>query len=66
MNATSDSTDTSWYIYTWGNNSTRARYKGKRCHILAEGTMNSVLVEFEDGEKTLTSRSDCVASWLAL
>jgi len=42
-------------IYAWGNNSVRAKMKGKRCRVLARGKMNSVLIEFEDGTKTVTS-----------
>lgn len=30
--------------------------KGERCRVLARGRMNSVLVEFADGEKVITSR----------
>ena len=30
--------------------------KGQRCRVLARGGMNSILVEFEDGFKTITSR----------
>lgn len=45
-----------WYVYQWGNNDKRRRYKGRRCQILKSGSMGSVLVRFEDGEKTLTSR----------
>lgn len=30
--------------------------KGQRCRVLARGKMNSILVEFEDGYRTLTSR----------
>lgn len=30
--------------------------KGEKCRILARGTKNSVLLEFEDGYKVVTSR----------
>jgi len=30
--------------------------KGQACRVLARGRMNSVLVEFEDGYKVITSR----------
>ena len=30
--------------------------KGQRCRIVARGRMNSVLVEFEDGYRVVTSR----------
>jgi hypothetical protein len=31
--------------------------KGQRCRVLARGRMNSALLEFEDGFRTVTSRS---------
>lgn len=44
------------YIYTWGNNPTRRSLKGKRCRILAAGSrMRSVLIEFEDGLRIVSS-----------
>ena len=43
------------YVYAWGNNPKRATLKGKSCRILARGTMRSVLVEFDDGEKDICS-----------
>ena len=30
--------------------------KGQRCRVLARGRMNAVLVEFEDGERVISSR----------
>lgn len=43
--------------YRWGNNERRAQLKGRFCVVLAEGRMNSVLVQFIDtGEKIVTSR----------
>ena len=44
------------HIYVWGNNERRARLRGRRCRILARGSLGSVLVEFEDGERVVTSR----------
>ena len=45
------------YIFCWGNNPVRAKYKGKRCRILADDRKkNTMLVEFEDGHKMTTSR----------
>ena len=41
------------YIWYW-----RCRLperKGQRCKILARGSMNSILVEFEDGYRVITS-----------
>jgi hypothetical protein len=31
--------------------------KGEPCRVLARGTMNSCLLEFEDGYRTVTSRN---------
>ena len=42
------------YIWYW-----RARLperKNQRCRVVARGSMNSVLVEFEDGYRAVTSR----------
>jgi hypothetical protein len=44
------------HVYAWGNNSVRAKLKGRRCRVLVRGRMNSILVEFENGYKTVTSR----------
>ncbi|MCI0562135.1 MAG: hypothetical protein MN733_26915, partial [Nitrososphaera sp.] len=44
------------FLYTWGNNTRRATYKGRHCRILAFGRMRSVLIEFENGERTITSQ----------
>ena len=30
--------------------------KGQRCRVLVRGALNSVLVEFEDGQRVVTSR----------
>jgi len=43
-------------IYAWGNNDLRKQYKGRSCRVLARGKMNSVLIQFEDGFKMITSR----------
>lgn len=43
-------------VFCWKNSSVRARFYGRRCRILANGaSMRSVLIEFEDGERTVTS-----------
>lgn len=41
------------YIYRWD----RQGRKGQRCMVTARGTMNSCLVEFEDGFRMVTSRN---------
>ncbi len=44
------------YVYAWGNNPKRARLKGRRCTILARGTMRSCLVRFlDDGSREVVS-----------
>lgn len=45
------------YPYYWR---VRTRYPerfGQRCAVLVRGKMNSCLVEFEDGLRTVTSRN---------
>jgi hypothetical protein len=44
------------YIFKWGNNQLRDAFKGRPCVVLARGKMNSVLIQFEDGFKMITSR----------
>lgn len=41
------------YIYRWD----RQGRKGQRCKLLARGTMNSCLLEFDDGYQMVTSRN---------
>ena len=41
------------YIYRWN----RCGRKGQRCNVIARGTMNSCLLEFEDGWRMVTSRN---------
>lgn len=43
------------HTYAWGNNAKRATLKGRRCSIIARGRMQSVLVEFEDGQREIVS-----------
>ena len=45
------------YLFMWGNNSLRATLKGRRCRVVARGTMNSVLLQFPDGFRVVTSRN---------
>ena len=45
------------YRYAWGNNPVRAGRKGQPCRILLRSRrMSSVLVEFPDGFRMITSR----------
>lgn len=39
------------YVYRWD----RQGRKGQRCRLVTRGTMNSVLLEFEDGYRMVTS-----------
>ena len=45
------------YIFNWGNNSKRATMKGRKCKVNARGKMNSMEIEFEDGQKEIVSRN---------
>lgn len=45
------------YVYIWGNNERRKLLKGKRCKLIARLTMNSAIVEFEDGHRECISRN---------
>jgi hypothetical protein len=43
-------------VYRWRNNERRRDLHGHRCRIVAKGsTLNACLVEFESGEKVITS-----------
>lgn len=44
------------FYFTWRNNPVRETLYGKKCRIVATGTMNSVSLEFESGEQVVTSR----------
>jgi hypothetical protein len=41
------------YIYRWD----RQGCKGRRCRLVARGSMNSALLEFLDGYRMVTSRN---------
>jgi len=44
------------YVWAWGVRPQPSR-KGQRCRVVVRGTMNSALVEFEDGWRVVTSRN---------
>ena len=44
------------FAYIWFWKSRLPERKGQPCRVLARGKMNSILVEFEDGVKVMTSR----------
>lgn len=45
-----------YYQYRWGNNPKRAKMKGRMCRKVATGKMRSVLIEFENGQREITSQ----------
>lgn len=56
------------YVWAWGPKWFRTRAggrvclraldrKGERCRLICRGTMNSALIEFEDGFRTVVSRN---------
>lgn len=45
------------HVFRWGNNLVRAMFFGRRCRVVARGKMNTILVEFEDGRRVVTSRN---------
>jgi hypothetical protein len=44
------------YDHIWFWKTRLHERKGQACRVLARGKMNSILVEFEDGFKVITSR----------
>ena len=44
------------FTYIWFWKSRLPERKGQLCKVSARGKMNSILVEFEDGFKVVTSR----------
>jgi len=44
------------YPYIWYWKARLPERKGQRCVIIARGRLNSVMVEFEDGYRVVTSR----------
>ncbi len=45
------------YYYAWKNNSKRATLYQRSCRIVARGALNSVLIEFENGQREVVSRN---------
>lgn len=43
------------HIYRWGNNEKRKLLKGRRCSIIARGKKNSIMIEFENGQREIVS-----------
>lgn len=44
------------WTHVWYWRKVMPERKGKLCRVVATGTLNSALVEFEDGHKCVTSR----------
>jgi hypothetical protein len=44
------------YVWAWRSRPTPSR-QDQRCRVICRGTMNSALVEFEDGTRHVTSRN---------
>ena len=44
------------HYYGWKNNLKRAELFNSRRRVLAQGRMNSTLIEFENGQKEIVSR----------
>ena len=53
----SNTQQVSSYNYIWFWKAKFPERKGQRCRVVKRGGMNSILVEFEDGFQTLTSRN---------
>lgn len=45
------------YIFRWKNNPKRKELAGRKCRIVCRGSMNSCLVEFENGQQEVISRN---------
>jgi len=43
------------YRYIWGNNEKRKTMKNRPCKIIARGKMNSICIEFENGQREIVS-----------
>jgi len=45
------------YYYAWKNNEKRETLFRRRLRVIARGSMNSALVEFENGQREIISRN---------
>uniref|UniRef100_A0A6M3XQF9 Uncharacterized protein n=1 Tax=viral metagenome TaxID=1070528 RepID=A0A6M3XQF9_9ZZZZ len=45
------------YVFSWGNNDKRKTMKGRKCRVIARGKKNSIMIEFEDGQREIVSRN---------
>ena len=50
------------HVYAWRRgpgaqpNPVRAALHGRRCRVVCRGTMDSILIEMDDGQRVVTSR----------
>ena len=45
------------YYYAWKNNGKRMTMYRRKCRVIARGRMNSILIEFENGQREIVSRN---------
>jgi hypothetical protein len=45
------------YFYAWKNNPKRETLYQRPCRIVARGALNSIMIEFENGEREVVSRN---------
>jgi hypothetical protein len=45
------------YRYAWHNNPKRETLYNRICRVLKRGKKNSILIEFEDGQREIVSRN---------
>ncbi len=45
------------YRFAWKNNSKRETLYNRRCRVVARGRMNSIMIEFENGQREIVSRN---------
>lgn len=45
------------HYYAWKNNPKRETLYRRECRILARGALNSILIEFADGQREIVSRN---------
>jgi len=44
------------HLYVWRNNEKRVALFKRECRVVSRGAMNSVLIEFADGQREVVSR----------
>ena len=45
------------HYYAWKNNDKRKSLYRQKCKVIGRGKMNSILIEFETGQREITSRN---------